>query len=210
MTKADDLLARAYALTGTDEAETKALYRDWATTYDDTMLQGLAYQSPAKVSALLAQQKPAFDARILDVGCGTGLLAEHLRRLGYTNIDGLDFSREMLAEAQRLRRINDAFNRDLNQPLPPPDRPYDYLVSTGTFTHGHVNARCLPQLMSWLVGGGSLIATVHQHVWSHGLFDQTIDRMQQDGLLASVDREEGTLFATDQESTGWYLTIVKA
>ena len=40
MTKADDLLARAYALTGIDEAETKALYRDWAATYDDTMLEG--------------------------------------------------------------------------------------------------------------------------------------------------------------------------
>ena len=138
MTKADDLLARAYALTGIDGAETKALYRDWAATYDDTMLEGLGYQSPAKVAALLASQNPALDANILDVGCGTGLLAEHLRALGFANIDGLDFSADMLAEAQRLKRINNAYYRDLNQPLPPPDQRYDYLVSTGTFTHGHV------------------------------------------------------------------------
>ena len=210
MTKADDLLARAYALTGIDEAETKALYRDWAATYDDTMLEGLGYQSPTKVAALLARQNPALDANILDVGCGTGLLAEHLRALGFANIDGLDFSADMLAEAQRLKRINNAYNRDLNQPLPAPDQPYDYLVSTGTFTHGHVNALCLPELMNWLVDGGMLIATVHQEVWSQGLFDQTIERMQRDGLLKSVDREKGTLFTTDQESTGWYLTITKA
>ena len=56
----------------------------------------------------------------LDVGCGTGLLAEHLRALGFANIDGLDFSADMLAEAQRLKRINNAYYRDLNQPLPPP------------------------------------------------------------------------------------------
>ena len=210
MTKADDLLARAYALTGIDEAETKALYRDWAATYDDTMLEGLGYQSPTKVAALLARQNPALDANILDVGCGTGLLAEHLRALGFANIDGLDFSADMLAEAQRLKRINNAYNRDLNQPLPPPDQPYDYLVSTGTFTHGHVNALCLPELMNWLVDGGMLIATVHQDVWSQGLFDQTIERMQRDGFLKSVDMEKGTLFTTDQESTGWYLTITKA
>ena len=210
MTKADDLLARAYALTGIDETETKALYRDWAATYDDTMLEGLGYQSPTKVAALLARQNPALDANILDVGCGTGLLAEHLRALGFANIDGLDFSADMLAEAQRLKRINNAYNRDLNQPLPPPDQPYDYLVSTGTFTHGHVNALCLPELMNWLVDGGMLIATVHQDVWSQGLFDQTIERMQRDGFLKSVDMEKGTLFTTDQESTGWYLTITKA
>ena len=210
MTKADDLLARAYALTGIDEAETKALYRDWAATYDDTMLEGLGYQSPAKVSALLARQNPRLDASILDIGCGTGLLAEHLRALGFANIDGLDFSADMLAEAQRLKRINNAYNRDLNQPLPAPDQPYDYLVSTGTFTHGHVNALCLPELMNWLVDGGMLIATVHQDVWSQGLFDQTIERMQRDGFLKSADMEKGTLFTTDQESTGWYLTITKA
>ena len=210
MTKADDLLARAYALTGIDGAETKALYRDWAATYDDTMLEGLGYQSPAKVAALLASQNPALGANILDVGCGTGLLAEHLRALGFANIDGLDFSADMLAEAQRLKRINNAYYRDLNQPLPPPDQRYDYLVSTGTFTHGHVNALCLPELMNWLVDGGMLIATVHQHVWSQGLFDQTIERMQRDGFLKSVDMEKGTLFTTDQESTGWYLTITKA
>ena len=210
MTKADDLLARAYALTGIDETETKALYRDWAATYDDTMLEGLGYQSPTKVAALLGRQNPALDANILDVGCGTGLLAEHLRALGFANIDGLDFSADMLAEAQRLKRINNAYNRDLNQPLPPPDQPYDYLVSTGTFTHGHVNALCLPELMNWLVDGGMLIATVHQDVWSQGLFDQTIERMQRDGFLKSVDMEKGTLFTTDQESTGWYLTITKA
>ena len=210
MTKADDLLARAYALTGIDEAETKALYRDWAATYDDTMLEGLGYQSPAKVSALLVRQNPGLDANILDIGCGTGLLAEHLRALGFANIDGLDFSADMLAEAQRLKRINNAYNCDLNKPLPPPHQQYDYLVSTGTFTHGHVNALCLPELMNWLVDGGTMIATVHQHVWSQGLFDQTIERMQHEGLLESVDREKGTLFATDQESTGWYLTIIKA
>ena len=53
-----------------------------------------------------------------------------------------------------------------------------------------VNALCLPELMNWLVDGGMLIATVHQHVWSQGLFDQTIERTQRDGLLKSVDREK--------------------
>lgn len=30
------------------------------------------------------------DVRIIDVACGTGIVAEELRSHGYTNIDGLD------------------------------------------------------------------------------------------------------------------------
>lgn len=210
MTNADALLARAYALAGNDEAETKALYRDWAKTYDDTMLDGLGYHSPTKVAALLASQNPSLHARILDVGCGTGLLAHRIRLMGHTDIDGLDFSAEMLAEAQRLGRINNAYNLDLNKPLPPCDTQYDYLVSTGTFTHGHVTARCLPELMNWLVAGGSMIATVHKHVWDQGFFDPVIERLHDSGKLASVQKHSGTLFANDDHDTGWYLTLVKA
>lgn len=43
--KAEDLLRRAYALSGEDPAETKALYRDWAETYDGTMMDGLDYSA---------------------------------------------------------------------------------------------------------------------------------------------------------------------
>ncbi|NDE73932.1 MAG: hypothetical protein EB064_08485, partial [Betaproteobacteria bacterium] len=65
------LLVRAYALQTDDES--RALYRDWAETYDNTMLQGLNYQSPALVAGLLAQHLPDRQAQILDIGCGTGL-----------------------------------------------------------------------------------------------------------------------------------------
>ncbi len=46
--KVDDksarLLERAYALSS--DTDTHELYRDWAETYDKTMLEGLGYLSP--------------------------------------------------------------------------------------------------------------------------------------------------------------------
>ena len=42
----EQLLARAYALSTKDPEETLKLYADWAETYDQTMLDGLAYRSP--------------------------------------------------------------------------------------------------------------------------------------------------------------------
>lgn len=46
------------------------------------------------------------DVRILDLGCGTGLVGEQLYNMGYKNIDGIDFSDELLkvAESKKVYR----------------------------------------------------------------------------------------------------------
>ena len=47
------------------------------------------------------------DTEILDLGCGTGLVVEHLYKLGYKNVDGIDISEEMLklSEAKGVYRL---------------------------------------------------------------------------------------------------------
>ena len=74
------------------------------------------------------------NARILDVGCGTGLLASCLRARGFNRVDGLDYSAPMLAVAQREGRIDQAFLCDLNERLEMETECYGMLASTGTFT----------------------------------------------------------------------------
>ena len=54
--EAAKLLERAYALESDEQS--RALYRDWAETYDQTMLDGLNYLSPATVAGLLARHMP--------------------------------------------------------------------------------------------------------------------------------------------------------
>ena len=41
--------------------------------------------------------------RIIDAGAGTGLVGEALAKLGYTNMDALDISQEMLDEAEKKK-----------------------------------------------------------------------------------------------------------
>ena len=113
----EQLLARAYALRGNDPEETLKLYSDWAETYDQTMLGGLSYSSPRRVATLAAETEVSRDAKVLDVGCGTGLLASCLRTQGFNRVDGLDYSAPMLAVARREGRIDYAFLRDLSEGL---------------------------------------------------------------------------------------------
>ena len=53
------------------------------------------------------------EARILDVACGTGIVAEELRPHGYDNIDGLDPVKGYLATAQdkKLYRVREGAAR---------------------------------------------------------------------------------------------------
>jgi SAM-dependent methyltransferase len=135
-------LDRAYEIDGPDAA--KALYGAWADTYDDSFGAGWGYVAPREIAALYRAEMAEENAPVLDLGAGTGLLAEHLRGL---TVDALDITPEMLAIAARKGLYRTLIEADATQPLPLADGAYGGVVSCGTFTHGHVGPECLPELL---------------------------------------------------------------
>ena len=205
----EQLLAHAYALQSNDPDETLKLYADWAETYDQSMIEGLSYRSPQRLATLAAATEARRDVKVLDVGCGTGLLASSLRAQGFNRVDGLDYSAPMLAVAQREGRIDEAFLRDLNERLEMGAESYDMLVSTGTFTHGHVGAGCLPGLLALLVPEGRLICTVHRDVWDEGGFGAGLQALTDASVAEVRSRQADRLFADDDKPSGWYVVVEK-
>ena len=78
--------------------------------------------------------------KILDVGAGTGLVGEILRGRGYTHIDALDICQEMLDVAKEKNIYNKYICAALSaEPVSEiATGEYDGLISSGTFTEGHV------------------------------------------------------------------------
>ena len=205
---ASQLVSRAYNLKSSVEA--KELYRDWASSYDDTMLDGLGYLTPKNTASLLAMELSDKDSRILDVGSGTGLAGEYLARLGYSNIDGLDYSREMLAVARQkqvrgTKVYKELLHADLNEPLPVLSGTYDALICTGTFTHAHVGPGCLEELFRILSKGGLFACTVQKDVWKESGFNVEIARLRDNGIIRERHMEMGKYFDNDTEPQGWYI-----
>lgn len=157
------LLERAYAIDS--DAASRALYRDWAETYDTTMIDGLRYLSPATVAQLLDAHLSECAAPVLDVGCGTGLAGQSLFERGFTTIDGLDLSPEMVQVAARRGVYRAFISADLHQTLPMADASYGGAMGSGIFTHGHVDARCLDELFRVLRPGAPFAFTVKLEVW---------------------------------------------
>ncbi len=134
-------LDAAYRIDGPDSA--RRMYGDWAPTYDESFGAAWGYIAPREIAAILAAEVGP-QAEILDIGAGTGLVAEHLRG---KIVDALDITPEMLEVARPKDLYRNLILGDLTTALPIPDGAYDAVISCGTFTHGHVGPECFPELL---------------------------------------------------------------
>ena len=132
-TKKPDLEG-AYSLKTTEDSV--RLYREWAETYDADFVEATHYASPGHVARLFAEA--GGQGPILDVGAGTGIVAEELAKLGRGPVDATDISPEMLEVAGRKGLYRDLFTSDITDRIDRPDDSYAGVVCAGTFTLGHV------------------------------------------------------------------------
>jgi len=202
MESPEELLARAYALK--DPAEARSLYRDWAASYDASMLDGLGYLTPSLTAAMLAEATADRSAPVLDVAAGTGLAGKELAGHGFSSIDALDFSPEMLAVAMSRGVYRAAIEADLTGPLPLADAAYGAMICTGAFTHAHVGAGCLPELFRALKPGGLFACTIHKDVWEEAGFAAMTRRLQAEGVMRVVRHEAGCYYRGSTEPEGNY------
>ena len=173
---AERFLNEIYSL-GSDE-ERQAFYAKWADEYDVQVEQQLRYVAPAKTAALFQKYVADTNANILDVGCGTGLTSLRLFAAGYKSVDGLDFSQAMLTKAGERKSYRKLIQADLNQALPLNDDEYDALISSGTFSIGHVGADPLEEIFRVLRSGGLMVCTVHRVLWESQGFKKNVDMLE--------------------------------
>ena len=139
----------AYAVRTPDD--NRALYRDWAATYESDFADAHGYVYHQEVVRIFHEAVTAAEVRgeqlVLDVGCGTGIVAEALHQRGFSSIDGIDISPEMLAEAERKNLYRSLAEVDVTQPIAIETATYDGVVSAGTFTHGHLGPEPIRELV---------------------------------------------------------------
>ena len=148
--------------TAKNSEELMEAYKDWAGDYDADTVGAFGYVAHIASAEALAGVLEDTSARILDAGCGTGLVGEELAKKGYVHMDALDFSREMLDEAARKNIYEQHMHADLSQPLAMEDNQYDAVVCTGTFTYGHVKASAFDELVRITRPGGIICFTIRE------------------------------------------------
>jgi len=145
------------------------LYDDWADTYDKELIDDHKYSAPQTVVDIFNNRANKLnmpkDMKILDAGAGTGLVSIVLRKMGYSNIDGLDASQKMLDEAKKKNLYTNYIHAFMGpDPLPVKNDCYDAIVCVGTFTMGHVAGNGMPGLIEITKKGGLICFTIRNGV----------------------------------------------
>lgn len=171
-----------------DEA-LRVVYDEWANNYDYDNEATLGTISQPKTVEMLSTVIEK-NAKILDAGCGTGLVGEELAKRGYDAFDGVDLSVEMLRHA-RTRGYTKLFQYSLNDPLPISDEAYDAIISAGLFTHGHVKTEAIRELIRITKSGGYLCFTINEGVYHSQGFDKEIQSITNDKLwdIKKLDKD---------------------
>ena len=153
------------------------VYRDWAKKYDYDNDHVLGTVSQPKSVNLLSTRLKDKTAKIIDVGCGTGLVGEKLKAKDFIYFDGLDISKDMLSIA-KSRGYRNLFLGSLNKQLPVLDDAYDAAMCIGVFTHGHVSSDGFNELCRIVKPGGYVCFTINEGVFEEYGFKDMIAEFQ--------------------------------
>ena len=153
------------------------VYRDWAKKYDYDNDHVLGTVSQPKSVNLLSTRLKDKTAKIIDVGCGTGLVGEKLKAKDFIYFDGLDISKDMLSIA-KSRGYRNLFLGSLNKQLPVLDDAYDAAMCIGVFTHGHVSSDRFNELCRIVKPGGYVCFTINEGVFEEYGFKEMITEFQ--------------------------------
>ena len=160
-----------------NEGDLMNVYQEWAADYDDDNDNLLGTVSQPMSVQILQEYVKKKEQKIIDVGCGTGLVGRELERAGFSNFDGIDISKEMIDIAKR-RGYSNLFIGSLNDKLPFTDSEYDAALCVGVFTHGHVGSDRLDELARIVKPGGIICFTINEGVYASYGFNSKIERLE--------------------------------
>lgn len=185
-------LQSALALTSPEAC--LAYYKAWAASYDSGFAVEMEYLLPAHVAA--AFLSAGGGSPVLDVGAGTGLLAQRLADMGQAGpMDAVDFSGEMLAIAGRKGIYRALTQADITRPIAV-DRRYGGIVSSGTFTAGHVGPEALPNLLALALPDAQFALSINQRVYSAKGFDRALGDLLAKGRIAALQLIEVQVYGS--------------
>ncbi|KAF4446730.1 hypothetical protein F53441_9664 [Fusarium austroafricanum] len=179
------------SLKSTSLSETLKTYDEWAKNYnkDVEKEEYVAPQIAAEHLVKCLGSENIEKAKILDAGCGTGLVGEALTKLGAKNLDGIDLSPGMLEVAQRTGMYQSLNVANLAERLDIPSQTYDAVICVGTMTEGHVGPEAFDEFVRVTKAGGFIVSTIRESVWKVKGYEDTVDAFVDAGkvkLVASI------------------------
>ena len=198
----DEKLRRVYE----NPSDKRQLFDDWAATYDKDLISDFGYVAHRLASEKLIELVPDRQARIIDIGCGTGLVGKYLADCGYQQIDGNDYSSQMLLKAEELAVYNSLKEHDITKPMAPVEA-YDASIAVGLFAFSVPAAEHLVNVVNCVKRGGPAIVTVNGKAWVERDWPKQLDHFQNDNPNIKIESVDNMDYLTAQGIDGRLLVL---
>ena len=159
--------------------EVEDYYNDWALNNKyNKDLKDWNYSGPSECVNIFDKHNKNKNIRIFDAGCGTGLVAIELKKRGYLNIDGADFSQKMLDQIPDgyYKKI---YKLDLNKKLDLKNNIYDAVLCVGTFTYAHVLPNSLDEMIRICKNESLICFTINPGIFEKYGFNSKIKDLEE-------------------------------
>ena len=177
----DDWLLRGSA----DVDDVTRYYDDWADRYDGDLVDW-SYEAPDVVARMLLAHGSGL-SRVLDAGCGTGLVGRALRRAGYGGaLIGVDVSAASLAQAARTGAYDSTQIGDLQRRLTFDDDEFAGLVCVGVMTYVPDVDAAWRDFARVVASGGVVVITQREDLWDERDCRPIIDALAAEGVWTPV------------------------
>lgn len=166
-------IADGKALDSSSAEFIKATFDAFAESFDST-LHGLDYQAPKLIDGELARflKSSIFKKyHILDLGCGTGLCGEHLKKYAsFKGLIGVDLSEKMLAEAEKKDIYYKLFCDDICHYLETGSYLFQVITASDVLTYFGDLSKVFVRVSKSLTPGGLFVFTVSENDYNESDF----------------------------------------
>ena len=166
---------------------TQPLYDEWSQTYEQDLVVNLGYTGHLIAANALAAHVPGKAASIIDIGCGTGLVGQTLKTLGYTHIDGIDFSEEMLNIARPKAIYRTLVSGDLMKKTVINTNAYQAAVCAGSFAPGHLGPECYREIIRLVAPGSPIVIFMNGAYFVEDDYQSHIDGLEKSRVWEIVE-----------------------
>jgi len=158
-------------------------YDELAPSYDAELDTDLGPQRAVEVVTRHVPQ----EARVLDAGCGTGRVGQLLYERGFRNLEGLDLSPGMLAQARKKRCYTMLYEGTLGGSLDFADDEFDAVVGVGVFVRGHAPSASLTELIRVTKPQSHVVFTLRPEFYEGSDFKSTMNGLSESGAWRWVE-----------------------
>jgi len=159
------------------------------------------YKAPELCARLLNQHTSSRNIRILDAGCGTGLVGKALTELSYTDITGIDLSPDMLSIASVTKYYQRLDQHDLTViPYPYDENSFHAILCIGVLSLISDPLPVFTEFHRLLQSDGYMIFTQRDNLYTKYNYDAILKQLELKKLIQLIMMSEPTNYLPDRDN----------